>query len=105
MTHDDMKAEFGAWYLASVVEMLGEGVRSQAETNLAWTRDDGSYADPMLRLGLMAWEASRAAVVVELPAVREIQYGRCGNEYDSGVNFGVELSREAIEAAGLKVPS
>lgn len=49
------------------------------------------------------WMASRAAVVVELPAVREIQYGRCGNEYDSGVNFGVELCREAIEAAGLQV--
>jgi hypothetical protein len=97
MSDSKMKAEFAAWYLASVVEMYGEGVRAQAGINLAWSRDDGSYADPMLRLGLMAWEASRAAVVVELPSPSECDDGFCWIEHSDAV--------KAIEVAGLKVKS
>lgn len=57
-----MKAEFTAWYLAEMTEMFGSGIKGQAELNLAWSRDDGSFADPSLRLALMSWEASRAAL-------------------------------------------
>lgn len=59
MTNDKMREEFEAWYLVAMVDLLGNSVRDQAQKNLAWTRDDGSYADPTLRLALMAWEASR----------------------------------------------
>lgn len=55
-----MKAEFTAWYLAAMIDLLGKGVESQARLNLEWLRDDGSFADPSLRLALMAWEASSA---------------------------------------------
>lgn len=59
MGNDNIREEFEAWYLDAMVNLLGKGVRDQAEKNLAWTREDGSYVDPALRLALMAWEASR----------------------------------------------
>jgi hypothetical protein len=95
MGNDKMREEFEAWYLASMVELLGQGVRSQAEKNLAWTRDDGSYADPTLRLGLMAWEASRAAVVVNLPI------DVTGGLY----RLAIEDCTRCVEAVGLRVKS
>ena len=61
MSNDEMREEFEAWYLSVIVDLLGKGVREHAEKNLSWKRDDGSYADPALRLALMAWEASRLA--------------------------------------------
>lgn len=67
MSNDKMKAEFAAWYLATMVEMFGEVARRQVESNLAWVRDDGSYVDPTLRMGLMAWEGSRAAPLAWQP--------------------------------------
>ncbi|MBM6442343.1 hypothetical protein JQF37_01705 [Pseudomonas sp. MIL9] len=54
-----MREEFSAWYLAEVTQSYGESVRTQAEKNLAWVRQDGSFADPMLRLACLAWQASR----------------------------------------------
>ncbi|SEE39431.1 hypothetical protein [Pseudomonas coleopterorum] len=89
---EKMREEFEAWYLASMVELLGKGVRDQAQKNLAWTRDDGTYADPALRLGLMAWQASRAAVMVQMPQ-------------QSGVNLdwnqAIRYCIQAVEAEGL----
>ncbi|WP_395598585.1 hypothetical protein AB4P95_05490 [Pseudomonas sp. A1437] len=62
MSNDKIQGEFAVWYLAEVIESYGKGVRAQAEKNLAWLREDGSFADPMLRLGFLAWQASRAAL-------------------------------------------
>lgn len=112
-----MKAEFAAWYLAEMIEMFGAGIRAQAELNLAWSRDDGSFADPMLRLGLLAWQASREALVIELPKVvgfegaydslQDHEFCPCmGDVSDADEVFSlcraIEV-REVIEAAGLKV--
>lgn len=49
------------------------------------------------------WQASRAAIEVELPSLRAITMGRRENEHDSGFNAGVELCIDAIESLGLKV--
>lgn len=49
------------------------------------------------------WKASRAAIVVELPSIREITMGRRENEHDSGFNAAVDLCIDAVEAVGLKV--
>lgn len=54
--------EFADWYLAEVTESYGKGCRAQAEKNLAWVRPDGSFADPMLRLACLAWQASRESL-------------------------------------------
>ncbi|MBX6510491.1 hypothetical protein BTW15_01355 [Pseudomonas syringae pv. tomato] len=62
MSSSKAKAEFTAWYLAEMIEMFGKGIKGQADLNLAWSRDDGSFADPLLRLALMSWEASRAVL-------------------------------------------
>jgi hypothetical protein len=85
------REEFTAWYLAEMTEMFGKGIRAQAELNLAWSRDDGSFADPSLRLALMSWEASRSTLVIEVP---ELQL--CCED------FGAEFIKN-IEAVGLKV--
>ncbi|KQQ62953.1 hypothetical protein ASF66_00950 [Pseudomonas sp. Leaf129] len=92
MGNDKMREEFESWHKTEVANFVAAGQMQAARV-----------LSEFKQTALAIWEASRAAVVVELPAVREIQYGRCGNEYDSGVNFGVELCREAIEAAGLQV--
>ena len=60
---DKMRDEFAAWYLAEITKSYGAGCRAQAEKNLAWVRQDGSFADPMLRLACLAWQASREALL------------------------------------------
>ncbi len=60
---DKTHEEFSAWYLAEVIESCGPSVRVHAEKNLTWVREDGSFADPMLRLASLAWHASRAALL------------------------------------------
>lgn len=73
---------------------------------LRWNHESQSYEGGALFWLWMdrwnTWNAALGSVVVGLPAVREIRNGRCGNEYDSGVNFGVELCLEAIEVAGIR---
>ncbi|MBI6849063.1 hypothetical protein YA0010_18575 [Pseudomonas syringae] len=70
MSNEKMREEFSAWYLAEVIESCGPSVRVHAENNLAWVREDGSFADPMLRLASLAWQASRAA----LPTWQQMAY-------------------------------
>lgn len=101
---EQMREEFSAWYLAEVTESYGEGVRAQAQKNLDWVREDGSFADPMLRLASLAWQASRESLVVELPkgdSLARRMYGpqACGaNPLISRFD-----AIEAIEVAGPKV--
>jgi len=93
-----MREKFAAWYLAEVTQSYGEGVRDQAEKNLAWKREDGSFADPMLRLACLAWEASRAALVVELPEAYH-------TDTDGHWLIRRAEAKQMIEAQGLKVMS
>lgn len=95
---DKMREEFAGWYLAEVTESYGESVRTQAQKNLDWVREDGSLADPMLRLASLAWQASRESLVIELPGACECCH--CQAEIDMN-----EACAQAIEAAGLKVKS
>lgn len=96
MNNEKMREEFAAWYLAEIAESYGTGCRAQAEKNLAWVRQDGSFADPMLRLACLAWQASREAIVIELPDYLDTE--KLGfPAYDA------DSVDKAIEAAGLKV--
>lgn len=63
MKAEKMREEFGKWYLEEVTESYGKSVRAQAQKNLDWVRDDGSFADPMLRLASLAWQASSEALL------------------------------------------
>lgn len=114
---DKMREEFSAWYLAEVTESYGNGCRAQAQKNLDWVREDGSFADPMLRLACLAWQASRESLVIELPKPYAVvgDYAACGGdravwdvEYaekitDRMCEKTAVYDRAGLEAAGLKV--
>jgi len=90
MSTEKMMKEF----IEAFVEQYGFG-RMGASSN--------PDAAAMLACAEWAWFKSRAAIEVELPALRSITMGRRENEHDSGFNAGVELCIDAIESLGLKV--
>jgi len=65
---------------------------------------DGEYEVPGLEAAWWAWQASREAVVVELPPHEEY---RCDTSWEEArqdaYNRALDESRSAIEAQGLKV--
>lgn len=66
---------------------------------------DGGYLNPKTRIGWWSWQASRNAVVVELPRIEPAQTpSRLKN---AAVNFALgcykAACRQFIEAQGLKV--
>lgn len=99
---DQMRKEFSAWYLAEVTQSYGESVRPQAQKNLDWVRQDGSFADPMLRLACLAWQASREALVIELPVIIDKEWANTHAER-SAMREAIEWCKKRIEATGLKV--
>lgn len=98
---DKMRKEFASWYLEEVSNSYGESVRAQAQKNLDWAREDGSFADPMLRLACLAWEASRAVLVIARP--EECEFAEPDGPYHRGYRQGVRNMVDSVEAAGLKV--
>jgi len=62
-----MQEQFEQAYLGEMARMMGSGVRKAAQRNLDHKRPDGTYNDPMLRLALWAWEASRQTLVAGAP--------------------------------------
>lgn len=93
MADEKMREEFEAWCGAHFVFGGFELNRSP----------DGNYSNVDILLAWQSWQASRAAIEVELPSLRAITMGRRENEHDSGFNAGVELCIDAIESLGLKV--
>lgn len=65
-------------------------------------REDGEYAAVVPRERWIGWQASRAALVVELPPRVDAKPYAC---YENGWNDMHGEAREAIEAAGVKVAS
>lgn len=100
-----MREEFAAWYLLEVTESYGESVRAQAQKNLDWVREDGSFADPMLRLASLAWQASRESLVINLPQRMPPFAGKA--DYWDGAhnvyNQCLDTCKVHFEFAGLKV--
>ncbi|MBC8786362.1 hypothetical protein [Pseudomonas fluorescens] len=86
MSTEKMREEFEAAFLAEEVSLCGEGMRSSA---LYMIEQDTVN----VRSAWWAWQASRAAIEVELPAPA-VQGGNCIRDH---------AIREAIESLGLKV--
>jgi hypothetical protein len=109
MSNDKMREEFSAWYLAEVTESYGKGCRAQAEKNLEWVFEDGRFAEPMLRLGLQAWQASREALVIELPpepSVPEEPEEAIDDSHMDAYHAAKRMRAEcvkSVKAAGVKV--
>ena len=97
--NDKTREEFEAWYLAEVTESYGNSVMAQAQKNLDWVREDGSFADPMLRLASLAWAASRESLVIDLSDL-----SNCFSPNDCG-DWAMWLDdvRVLVQQAGLKV--
>lgn len=86
---DGMKSEFLAAFRAE----FGFG-------EMTATANDDAAA--MLKAAAWAWQASRAAVAVELPERAPNDDPYVGEPWDCGHNAAIDECREAIEAQGLK---
>jgi len=72
-------------------------------TNYPMTKpEDQQYKDHSTNLAWMAWQASREAVEVELPSLKQIDSGERYVWSDGVFNFKEDAIKE-IRAAGIKV--
>lgn len=90
MSNEKMREEFEAWALARFInsETMNPLLRDPEESD--------EYLYTMVNMAWVAWQASRAALVIELP--EDYCYDSSGEAY-----LVIRDCREAIEAAGLKV--
>ena len=64
----------------------------------------GCYCEPETETAWAAWQASREAVVVELPELRSVPDRDCWARTNGlGFNNALKEARQVIEAHGLKV--
>jgi hypothetical protein len=96
MSSENMREEFEAWAVADAGSTCKQ---------LKFERGGEWYLGrdhQVMNLGWAAWQASRAAVVVELPEVCEDEIDQVGGEQLVRY-YPVRGVLAAIEAAGLKV--
>lgn len=58
----------------------------------------GDFKNPVMRKMWLAWQASRAAIEIELPDKVMVE-----DEFDNGHNCAIDYCADAIHAAGLTV--
>lgn len=74
---------------------------SEIEDRLEKANGGLNYAHPETDVAWIWWQASRAAVVIQLPDHRD--YEETLSDHELGFNIALELCAEAIRAAGIKV--
>ena len=84
MSNDKMREEFEAWAITCAWLGLSDECMEREETG---------YVGLELHAAWLAWQASRAAVVVELPKIFP----------DDSLSLVCSKYSQALEAAGLKV--
>ncbi|WP_288082197.1 hypothetical protein, partial [Pseudomonas sp.] len=89
-------------------EKMREGFEAWLESRLgersAIVRVDDGYLHLETEVAWQAWQASRAAVVIELPEERKTNQSHAEDRAEAfGFNDGIERCREVIEAAGVGV--
>lgn len=99
---DKMREEFEAALLSEKCASCDELVKAD------WIArgSDGEYRSYFVRGAWWSWQASRAALVVELPAIESMKFcPATSKDYDSGFDHGQRQSRsdfiEAIHAVGV----
>ncbi|HCF6982762.1 TPA: hypothetical protein NIJ25_005844 [Pseudomonas aeruginosa] len=106
----DMREEFEAAIFAEVNEQRtaeGEFVLQQPEGLLA-RDDDGSYSIRWVKSAWWAWQASRAALRVELPDdgiedCRRDWSNSCRDNFDTGYCYATDRITQALQQAGIEV--
>lgn len=95
MSMEKMREEFEAAYVEGLVLRCGEGFRDTALYSLSEKKPNGDYQHYTDGIAWWAWQASRAALTVELPDA---------SHYDGHQPaLAIDDCRQAIEAAGVKV--
>jgi uroporphyrinogen-III synthase len=93
MSNDKMREEFE-------VAVLRDWPQAKLHRCAAVSSRAGQYADEIIQHAWWGWQASRAALVIELPELNP-------EMFSCNVVFGHEKARneatKAIEAAGVKV--
>lgn len=88
---EKMRDGFESWCLANWYTLR------PAETNCGIIID-GYYGHPTVQIAWQAWQASRAALVVELPDEKE---GRYLDSYQEGWNDAISSCEQRIEDCGV----
>lgn len=94
MNIEEMREEFEAW--SANHDYFG-GV----EVDIAIS---GNYSDVDMQHAWEVWQASRAAIEVELPKIIDKEWANTHAER-SAMREAIEWCKKRIEAAGLKVKS
>lgn len=92
----DMREEFEAWLLRE------HGLESE------WQEERNCFKDYPAHLAFKAWQASRAALRVELPSEKEesnanYRFSEYSHSRAQGFNDCLELVTEALQQAGIEV--
>ena len=101
---DKTELKMTNFLLDGFLEWLADECDQRQESyTICSTQDQlGRFEWVWVQTSWVAWQASRAAVVVELPARVDAKPYAC---YEGGWNDMHDEAREAIESAGLKVKS
>lgn len=90
---EKIRDEFEAWYWAKL-----HGDRNASLRRAVFSKtSDGSYRGLKCDTAWCAWQASRAALVVELPPEREERFI---DSYQEGWNDAIDSCRARLESAG-----
>lgn len=98
---DESRKQFEEWYSISMKERVS-WYTDKNVTNDLTLEVDGSYMRDAVRDKWEAWQASRAAIEVELPSLKQTDSGERYVWSDAVYNFK-EDAIAVIESAGLKV--
>lgn len=100
MSLEEMRNDFEK-VLASYMGLPPEQLKSYRSDDQHYENTPGNgYAHGGMDIGWWAWQASRAALVVELPAIDDPD---CGQRVSFHLGAYKGQCRQAIKAAGLKV--
>lgn len=110
MDSEQMRAEFEEWARSTFNWHTWEQVApEEPKTISSW--DGEKYGHRVVNGMWLAWQGSRAALVVELPPLNNSHLGGPDSEYgpsieqveDMGFDYGIKACREIINAAGITV--
>ncbi|WP_341986875.1 hypothetical protein [Pseudomonas aeruginosa] len=87
----DMREEFEAWLLRE------HGLESE------WQEERNCFKDYPAHLAFKAWQASRAALRVELPEKMEPTRNIYGNLIIGSYNAVLDAVKETLQQAGIEV--
>ena len=91
---EKMREEFEAWYWGIY------GPCHAMSINEVFSVDPfGVYSVMMPRVAYEAWQASRAALCVELP---KTPFFSASDEPDLAFELAIDITKEALDAAGIR---